>query len=180
MNKNTAVSIGVVVLVLLVGIGAFFFRNSSQTSPSQQVACTMDAKLCPDGSYVGRQGPNCEFAACPAASSTSVTPANASLTLAPGEKGTVDTVTVTFNSVIGDSRCPTDVNCIQAGTVTVSATVSDAAHTETHNLSLGGTPLNFDGHLILVTSVSPDRSSKTTIANADYRVTFLVETEEKG
>lgn len=27
--------------------------------------CTMDAKLCPDGSSVGRTGPNCEFAACP-------------------------------------------------------------------------------------------------------------------
>jgi len=30
-----------------------------------QVACTLDAKLCPDGSYVSRQPPNCEFAACP-------------------------------------------------------------------------------------------------------------------
>ena len=30
-----------------------------------QTACTMDAKLCPDGSAVGREGPNCEFAACP-------------------------------------------------------------------------------------------------------------------
>lgn len=29
------------------------------------VACTMDAKICPDGSAVGRQGPNCEFAPCP-------------------------------------------------------------------------------------------------------------------
>lgn len=29
------------------------------------VACTMDAMQCPDGSYVGRTGPNCEFA-CPA------------------------------------------------------------------------------------------------------------------
>ncbi|MEY2641239.1 MAG: hypothetical protein RL150_632 [Candidatus Parcubacteria bacterium] len=29
------------------------------------VACTMDAKICPDGSAVGRQGPNCEFAKCP-------------------------------------------------------------------------------------------------------------------
>jgi hypothetical protein len=25
----------------------------------------MEAKLCPDGSYVGRSGPNCDFAACP-------------------------------------------------------------------------------------------------------------------
>lgn len=29
------------------------------------VACTMDAKMCPDGSYVGRTAPNCEFAPCP-------------------------------------------------------------------------------------------------------------------
>ncbi|HKC04735.1 MAG TPA: hypothetical protein VKC54_02600 [Patescibacteria group bacterium] len=28
-------------------------------------ACTMEAKLCPNGSYVGRTGPNCEFAPCP-------------------------------------------------------------------------------------------------------------------
>jgi len=32
------------------------------------VACTMEAKLCPDGSAVGRTGPNCEFAPCPQAS----------------------------------------------------------------------------------------------------------------
>lgn len=30
-----------------------------------QVACTQEAKLCPDGSYVGRTGPKCEFKACP-------------------------------------------------------------------------------------------------------------------
>lgn len=29
------------------------------------VACTKEAKVCPDGSTVGREGPNCEFAACP-------------------------------------------------------------------------------------------------------------------
>ena len=28
-------------------------------------ACTMEAKVCPDGSAVGRTGPNCEFAPCP-------------------------------------------------------------------------------------------------------------------
>jgi len=30
-----------------------------------QIACTMEAKLCSDGSYVGRTGPSCEFSACP-------------------------------------------------------------------------------------------------------------------
>lgn len=29
------------------------------------VACTLDAKICPDGSAVGRVAPNCEFSPCP-------------------------------------------------------------------------------------------------------------------
>ncbi len=33
--------------------------------PVAPIACTMEAKLCPDGSAVGRSGPSCEFAACP-------------------------------------------------------------------------------------------------------------------
>jgi hypothetical protein len=32
-----------------------------------QIACTLEAKLCLDGSAVGRTGPNCEFAECPKA-----------------------------------------------------------------------------------------------------------------
>ncbi len=36
-----------------------------EETPTQPVACTMDAKVCPDGSAVGRTGPNCEFAPCP-------------------------------------------------------------------------------------------------------------------
>ncbi|MEK7596391.1 MAG: hypothetical protein AAB564_02505 [Patescibacteria group bacterium] len=31
----------------------------------EAVFCTQEAKLCPDGSYVGRTRPNCEFALCP-------------------------------------------------------------------------------------------------------------------
>jgi hypothetical protein len=31
---------------------------ATSTNP---VACTMDAMMCPDGTYVGRSGPNCEF-----------------------------------------------------------------------------------------------------------------------
>jgi uncharacterized protein len=31
----------------------------------EPIACTAEAKLCPDGSAVGRVGPDCEFAECP-------------------------------------------------------------------------------------------------------------------
>src|SRR3989344_8659709 len=40
-----------------------FVENIGTTPPP--VACTMEAKLCPDGSAVGRTGPKCEFAECP-------------------------------------------------------------------------------------------------------------------
>lgn len=36
----------------------------SGCSKPQPQACTEEAKICPDGSAVGRIGPNCEFAPC--------------------------------------------------------------------------------------------------------------------
>lgn len=46
--------------------------NPSTGSPQGlgQVMCTQDAKQCPDGSYVSRSGPACEFAPCPSTDST--------------------------------------------------------------------------------------------------------------
>ena len=32
---------------------------------NEQSICTMEVKICPDGSFVGRIGPDCEFAECP-------------------------------------------------------------------------------------------------------------------
>jgi hypothetical protein len=46
----------------------FFYWQQNRpflfTEPAQ-MACTEEAKICPDGSAVGRQGPDCEFAECP-------------------------------------------------------------------------------------------------------------------
>jgi len=57
---------GIIVIVLAlaaIGAGAYYWWQS--LGGSSQQACTMEAKLCPDGSSVGRTGPNCEFAECP-------------------------------------------------------------------------------------------------------------------
>lgn len=55
-----------IVLLVAVGLGAFFYRNAMERpeSPGEPVACTLEAKVCPDGTSVGREGPNCEFRAC--------------------------------------------------------------------------------------------------------------------
>lgn len=53
--------------LIIVGAAALAFVVLGNQEP---VACTMEAKLCPDGSYVGRTGPNCEFAPCPTGNGT--------------------------------------------------------------------------------------------------------------
>ncbi len=65
--------IGVAGVLLLCVIG-LLYRNQLEKSflgkvtalpPSANTACTDEAKVCPDGSAVGRTGPNCAFATCP-------------------------------------------------------------------------------------------------------------------
>jgi hypothetical protein len=54
--------------------------------------CTMEAMICPDGTAVGRTGPNCAFAPCPQATTTKtedepapVTPGGAELDMGIGD-----------------------------------------------------------------------------------------------
>jgi hypothetical protein len=54
-----------IVLILVIGIGGFIYRNVQERTGPNQLACTEEAKLCPDGKAVGRSGPACEFAPCP-------------------------------------------------------------------------------------------------------------------
>ncbi len=51
---------------LIVGLSVWYGIIYSKPIDSDVTFCTQDARQCPDGSYVGRVGPSCEFAACPA------------------------------------------------------------------------------------------------------------------
>ncbi len=57
----TSLVVGVVIIVV-AGWVMYKFNFANDDNP---VACTQEAKICPDGSAVGRTGPNCEFAPCP-------------------------------------------------------------------------------------------------------------------
>ena len=51
-------------LLLIAGIALLIFFSGC-TKNNEPVACTMEAKMCEDGSFAGRTGPNCEFEKCP-------------------------------------------------------------------------------------------------------------------
>lgn len=53
-------------LTILIGVLANQTNRNQQASLPGQVACTMDAAVCPDGSFVGRDpNRNCKFERCP-------------------------------------------------------------------------------------------------------------------
>lgn len=131
----------------------------------EPVACTMEAKMCPDGSAVGRTGPRCEFAACPG---EAVGEARI------GASTTVGAFTITPRAVLEDSRCPIDVVCIQAGTVRVQADVASEGASPSLSFTLD-TPVSVGMYTITLISVSPGAHSKRTIAPGDYRFTFRVQ-----
>ncbi len=74
-----------IISTILIGLGSIlavtlgYLALGGEAPPlfegsPQGGVCTLDAKLCPDGSYVGRVPPNCEFAMCPVVTSTPLVP----------------------------------------------------------------------------------------------------------
>lgn len=52
----------IIVAIFVCGIGSYALFAGGKNNT---VACTQEAKICPDGSSVGRTGPDCEFTQCP-------------------------------------------------------------------------------------------------------------------
>ena len=79
----------IVGVVLVAVIGGLWLVNSMPAKAPVGQACTMEAKLCPDGSYVSRTGPNCEFAQCSIVATTTSGGGRGILPYNSGVKGTV-------------------------------------------------------------------------------------------
>jgi hypothetical protein len=160
MNK-LAFGVGILAIVL-VGVWAVMGKGS--VPGSGQKACTAEAKICPDGTAVGRSGPDCAFTECPA-----VATAPASATLAVGETAQMNGITLMVKDLVEDSRCPTGVQCIQAGTVQVSVTID--SYTGDLTLKLGE-PQVVKNSVLVLESVTPEKKAKQTTKPSDYRFTF--------
>lgn len=162
----------VLLLIIVIGAAVFVSLNNTGNKSTQPIACTMEAKLCSDGSAVGRTGPNCEFASCPDVVPTPTpTPVatTGDIVLALGQKGKVGDLNITLNSIVQDSRCPVGVQCIWAGEVKANVTLLGALKTEAIVLSSIDKPYSFDGYRISIINVT----------RGEYRVTFHVAVEPK-
>lgn len=116
MTLSSKIILAIAIVAVAAGGAYWYFSQPGQP----QIACTMEAKLCPDGSYVGRTGPNCEFAACPGATSTGGT--------APYDSGIRGVVMLGPTCPV--ERIPPDPNCADKPYQTLVAIfrASDATH----------------------------------------------------
>lgn len=63
MQKNIFIISAIAIIITIITVGIIF--GSKIFDQPDKVFCTQDAKQCPDGSYVSRTGPKCEFSKCP-------------------------------------------------------------------------------------------------------------------
>lgn len=94
-------------------------------------------------------------------------------TLALGELATFKNISIRPVALLEDSRCPQDVQCIQAGTVRVSVEVASKSGTSTSILTLGK-KFTTDDFAITLANVIPGKISTTQNTESEYRLTFTV------
>lgn len=176
-NRKTTIVALLMVLVLGVIIYAIWVVIKNRTGNGGRtegggVICTMDAMQCPDGSWVGRSGTNCQFV-CPLGTSTPSTPTQTFLQAVVGQEVSGLDVKILPLEVVEDSRCPYDVQCIQAGTVRVRTLVTSGLGESTSILTLGRA-LTTEVETVTLIAVTPTKESTKKISPQDYRFTFKV------
>ncbi len=122
MNIYGKIIVGIILFAIVSGVAYWYIAGMAGPSADQNgIACTQDAKQCPDGSYVGRVPPTCEFAACPAATSTATSTA---------DNGSGVSGIVLLGPTCPVERIPPDPNCADKPYATLIAIfpASDPVH----------------------------------------------------
>jgi hypothetical protein len=101
--------------------------------------------------------------------------------LAIGQSVTVPNtkVTVSFQEVVEDSRCPTGVTCIWAGDaavkISIKTTDGSASSYTLHTDAQSGRAAEHEGYRVELLTVTPHPSGDSPPRRQDYRITLSVE-----
>ncbi len=177
-NKNIlwVTLIGIVVLVAIyISWSVSQAKDSQLTRGSEQggVVCAMDAKQCPDGTWVGRTGPHCEFVCSTGTVPSTDIQQSMKVSARLNQKVNGYSEMITPTSILEDSRCPKGVQCIQAGTVRISLKLENTVGTTTSVIQLGQT-IETKTEKILFYSVGPDKLPTTGIKQSEYIFVFQI------
>lgn len=134
----------------------------------EPIACTADAMMCPDGSYVGRVAPDCKFAMCPVSAGV------IEKTLSVGESLEVGGIKMRFDEVKEDSRCMVNTMCVHAGNFVVYVSfegVTSIVPVEIDWMK----PYSFRNKKISIQKIEPEKTITGMFNQNQYKVTFRIE-----
>jgi hypothetical protein len=116
--------------------------------------------------------------ACSEKSPSSPSPIAREIVLAPGQTAAVSEadISLRFDGVSGDSRCPGDAICIQGGDALVQiAVISRRGAPRNYDLHTGDLrPVSHENLTIALVELSPYPFSSRPIQPSDYRATLRV------
>lgn len=101
-----------------------------------------------------------------------------SLTVKLGDILEVSGVKITIAELVEDSRCPSDVKCVQAGTVQVKVNGEYGPLNKSVIFSLNK-PYTFMGYTGTLVSVAPEKIAGKSITLSDYIFTFAIGNSSK-
>lgn len=104
-------------------------------------------------------------------------PVDQTVTLAPGQSASITgtTVTLTFDGVTGDNRCPADALCVLGGSATVKVDARSSSGSRSITFETGKLePVEYGGLTVELTQLQPYPFSATPIRSEDYRATLRV------
>lgn len=126
MSKIIISFVALVTIVIAGGAYTYLYITKDKQI---RTACTMEAKLCPDGSYVSRTSPNCEFTPCPLAEpSERQTEFSKPITMHVNDKVIFPDGLSLVLKEINDSRCKPGLQCVWQGELSAlfSANIKDS------------------------------------------------------
>mgnify|MGYP001595055458 FL=1 len=158
----------VVVIGLYLTYDKFLFLQPSTKEQENPVVCTQEAKACPDGSFVGRTGPNCEFTQCP---ESPVLGSLINFTIGKQIKFNEE-LTVTLVE-INDSRCKSGVVCVWAGELSALFTIIggniDNLPEEVRLGTLTKNQITKNGYTFLLNSITESTATITIIKQNSFK-----------
>ena len=137
-------AIGLIILLVVVGVGYFVYANFLRTEPA------------PQGGDNTNGGDTKER-----------------ITTKIDQGASVLGVKVTPLEVLEDSRCPVDVQCIQAGTVRVRATLESGLGSGSQEFQLNQ-PITTEAEIVTLVDVEPIPYSTVEILKSAYIFYFEI------
>lgn len=183
MNSNkilTTLAVIAIILFVLVLSKPRFLGTDTDTTPLENSNETPIEEVTNTPPRKNREVPakNVEVGGETSVTPPATVPAKPSeITVSPGQSATLGDITVTFEKILADSRCPKDSNCIWEGELKTLLTLRSGNESTSAEVIMGAPAFVFAGTRISIISASPEADG-SDVNPSNYSIVVRMEKPE--